>query len=88
MQNNSAFTGTIPDLTTSVVAADSVISLTFKIAFILIAVMYLIYAVVIVRQVKIMNATVETPLGSLIQVVAWLHLALAVVFGAGVLLFL
>lgn len=80
------FPNTVPDLTLVDVAPSSLIVAGIKAGFILVAIMYIVYSVILVRQVNIMNTTIKTPLGPIIQVAAWIHLALAVLFMAGVLL--
>lgn len=88
MQVTSNFPSSIPEFTESFLDPSSVITTIFRIGLVLVAVMYVVYAVVIVRQVKIMNKTVSTPLGPMIQVLAWLHLVFAITFAAGILFFL
>ena len=78
----------IPDITTAYLSPDSIAMTVAKIAFILVAIMYVVYGVVIVRQVKIMNETVTTTLGPILQLVAWLHLALTIIFALGVIFIL
>lgn len=79
---------TIPDLTTTGVFGDNAVLLVLKVALVLVAVLYAVYGVITVRQVKIMNDTVMTSLGGVIQVLSWLHLALAIGFGLFILILL
>jgi len=88
MQVFSNFPSTIPAITDTFLDPDSLITMIFKIGLVLVVVMYVVYAIVIARQVKIMNKTVSTPLGPVIQILAWLHLVFAIVFAIGILFFL
>lgn len=88
MQNTAQFPQTIPDITTEYLNPDSVAYTAAKTALIILGIMYLVYAIVTVRQVKIMNATIDTPLGPVIQMLAWVNLAVAVLFFLGVIFLL
>jgi len=48
-----------------------------KLFFMLAIVLYIIFAVVIVRQVKLMGQTISDKNNYLISLIAWLHLAIA-----------
>ncbi len=48
-----------------------------KLFFILALVLYIIFAVVIVRQVKLMGQTISDKNNYLLSLIAWLHLAIA-----------
>lgn len=80
------FSNSVPDLTLVDVAPSSLVVVGIKAGFILVAIMYIVYSVIIVRQVNTMNTTIKTPLGPIIQLAAWIHLALSLLFMAGVLL--
>jgi len=48
-----------------------------KLFFMLAIVLYIIFAVVIVRQVKLMGQTISDKNNYLLSLIAWLHLAIA-----------
>ncbi|MBP7876254.1 hypothetical protein KA012_04640 [Candidatus Woesebacteria bacterium] len=88
MQPSSELPTNIPDLTSSLFAPDPIILLITKLSFLLVAVMYVVYSIVLTRQVRIMNGTVATSLGPVIQLIAWINLAFSLVFTVGIVLFL
>ncbi len=55
----------------------------FKNCFILGAIIYIVFAVVVIRQIAVMKKTVSTSFSPVIQTLGYIHLAAAV----GVLLF-
>lgn len=50
----------------------------FKLLFVLVAVMYVAFAVVAVRQVHIMRTTLITSFSPILQTIAYVHLGVAV----------
>lgn len=57
-------------------------------SLILLGIMYLVFSVITVRQVKIMNTTIETPLGPILQVIAWINLIVSILFLTGIFILL
>ncbi|MBP9819815.1 hypothetical protein KBC79_03680 [Candidatus Woesebacteria bacterium] len=88
MQTSNELPTNIPDLTSTFFAPDPIILLIVKLSFLLVAVMYVVYSIVLTRQVRIMNSTVATTLGPVIQLIAWINLAFSLVITLGVILFL
>lgn len=68
----SATTPVFPD------SALAVFYMFLKIMFVIAAILYLIFAFVVVRQIHVMKSTVITPLSGFIQLIGFLHLFLAV----------
>lgn len=57
---------------------DGLLSLVFKVLFLLSVLFYCIFAVIVIRQVQIMKNTLITPISPLILLFSILHLVLAV----------
>lgn len=51
----------------------------FKVLFLLSVVFYMVFAVIVIRQVQIMKNTLITPVSPLIMLLSIIHLALTVV---------
>lgn len=70
------------DATGPMVTFETVMGSVLKILFIVGALMYLLFAFVVVRQIQVMKSTLVTPLTPAIQFLGFIHLlfALAVLF--------
>jgi len=86
MPTTNAFSSTVPDLTAIELSSGSILLLGLKILLILGGIAYIIYAVIIARQTKVMNNTITTKFGPVIQIAAWINLLVAIIFTIGVLL--
>lgn len=84
MQQSTGYPSTIPEITEAFLSPESLMTTVFFIGLLLAAILYVVFAIVIVRQVKIMNKTISTPLGPVIQLLAWLHLVFALVLAGGI----
>lgn len=40
--------------------------------------LYLVFAVVVIRQVSLMTRTVDTPISPLLKIIGWAHLGIAI----------
>lgn len=60
----------------------------FKLLFVVLALLYLLFAFVVTRQIKVMRTTLITPISPLVRVIGYAHLLFALVVFVGFLLFL
>jgi choline-glycine betaine transporter len=51
---------------------------TFKTMFIISIILYLIFAIVIVRQINVMKKTLITPFSPVVKTIGWIHLMITV----------
>lgn len=59
-----------------------------RIIFILLTGLYVVFAVVVTRQIDIMKKTLITPFSSVVTIIGYVHLAVALVIWLGFLFFL
>ncbi len=70
------------------VLATGLLLMGVKALFIVGVLTYLIYAVIIVRQIVVMKNTLITPVSPVLQLISWAHLLAVVFFGLVFLLIL
>lgn len=58
--------------------ASSSVTIITKVAVLLALGMYVLFGLVVIRQVTLMTRTVSTPLDGTIKLIAWIHMAAAV----------
>lgn len=67
--SNSLFTANIEDLTL----------LVFKVMFILAAFLYVLFSIVVVRQISIMRSTLITHVSSILTLLGYVHLLMSII---------
>lgn len=60
----------------------------FKLLFVILAFLYLLFAFVVTRQIKVMRTTLITPISPVVRVVGYVHLIFALIVFVGFVLFL
>jgi hypothetical protein len=68
--------------------AQAALHLMLKIFYVLGALIYLLFAGIVTRQINLMRHTVETNFSGTVQLMGWVHLALAILVFVIFLLFL
>ena len=76
--NNVSSLSTIIDPTSPVFISLPVVFLVFKILFLIAMAIYVVYALVIVRQISLMSRSVTTVLEGFLKLVGILHLVAAI----------
>ena len=60
-------------------AVDSVLLWSFKALFIVLSILFSIFSFVVIRQIKVMNETVTTGLGPMLQILSYVVFAFSIV---------
>ena len=60
----------------------------FKVLFVLAVFLYLVFAFVVTRQIKIMRSTVITPFSPVVRIIGYVHLLIAFIIFISFILFL
>ncbi len=61
------------------VNVDDALLLSFKLLYIVLAFLFVIFAFVVIRQINVMNDTVTTKLGPILQIVSYLVFGLSII---------
>lgn len=67
-----------PEVSTGFVSGQEVLVGIFRILFIVSALLYVVFAAVVIRQISIMRDTLQTPFSASLRLVGWAHLVIAV----------
>lgn len=64
----------------SVADSNNLLLFVFKWTLILVGFLYVLFAFIVVRQIMVMNDTLDTPLGKLLLVFGYVHLFLSILY--------
>lgn len=69
---------TIIDPTSPVLISAPILLLVFKVLLLILVGLYVIYALVIVRQIGLMSRTINTTFESILKIIGWIHFFLSI----------